>query len=175
MLMALAVVSDRVLERFFDDHLAVRVALGVGFGVAALTALLALAIVARGVLRPVRSITASVDRIGRGEPGADLPERGVEEVAELARTVNRMRRDVEQRIEAVRREHGTREAILAALGEGVVLFDRDGTVLYRNPPAEEILVPGQEEAGKLLPLELRELVERSRRKGTSRQAEVKTA
>jgi signal transduction histidine kinase len=174
-LLALAIILDRVLERSFADQLAVRVALGVGFGVAALTALLALVFVARSVLRPVRTITASVERIGRGEPGANLPEHGADELAGLAETVNRMRRDVEERIETVRREQETREAILAALGEGVVLFDRDGTVLYRNGPAEELLGPGRDEASKLLPFELRELVERSRKESASRQAQVTTA
>jgi two-component system, OmpR family, phosphate regulon sensor histidine kinase PhoR len=154
----------------------VRIILAVGFGLAALTGLLALAFIARSVLRPLRTITASVERVGRGDLDTNVPERGTEELTALARTVNRMRRDVEERIEAVRRERETREAILAALGEGVMLIDREGAVLYRNRPADALLGPGLEEAGKLLPLELRELVERARRQGTlPSHAEVITA
>jgi two-component system phosphate regulon sensor histidine kinase PhoR len=146
----------------------VRVILAVGFGLAALTGLLALALIVRGVLRPLRNITASVEGVGRGELDTNVPERGTDELAALARTVNRMRRDVEERIEAVRLERGTREAILAALGEGVVLFDRDGAVLYRNRPADELLGPGLDTARKLLPQELRQMVERGGREGTAR-------
>jgi two-component system phosphate regulon sensor histidine kinase PhoR len=154
----------------------VRFILAVGFGLAALTGLLALAFIARGVLRPLRTISSSVERVGRGELDTNVPERGTEELAALAQTVNRMRRDVEERIEAVRREQGTREAILAALGEGVMLFDDEGAVLYRNRLADELLGPGLEDAGKLLPLELRETVQRARREASlPAHAEVTTA
>jgi two-component system phosphate regulon sensor histidine kinase PhoR len=152
----------------------VRVILGVGFGLAALTGLLALALIARGVLRPLREITASVERVGRGDPNATVPAGGTEELAVLARTVGRMRQDVEERIEAVRREQGTREAILSALGEGVVLFDRAGGVLYRNGPADDLLGSAVSDTGRSLPLGLRELVDRARREGPAH-AEVVTA
>jgi two-component system phosphate regulon sensor histidine kinase PhoR len=154
----------------------VRVILGLGFLLAALAGVLVLAVVAGGVLRPLRSITDSVERVGRGELEANLPERGTEELAALAGTVNRMRRDVAERIEAVQREQDTREAILAALDEGVVLFDSTGGVLYRNPRADELLGQQIEEAGRLLPLELRELIEMARGEGVqASRGEARTA
>jgi two-component system, OmpR family, phosphate regulon sensor histidine kinase PhoR len=139
----------------------VRIILAVGFALAALAGLLALALIARGVLRPLRSITESVERVGGGELDLDVPEGGTAEVAALARTLNEMRRDVEERIDAVRDERETREAILAALDEGVVLFDADGGVLYRNQRADHLLGGGMDRAARLLPLELRALVERA--------------
>jgi two-component system, OmpR family, phosphate regulon sensor histidine kinase PhoR len=154
----------------------VRVILAVGFGLAALMGLLALAFIARGVLRPLRAITASVEQVGRGELLANAPESGTEELAALARTVNRMRGDVDERIAAVRQEQSTREAILAALDEGVALFDATGEVLYRNQRADDLLGSGLEGAGKLLPLELRELLNRTRNDPSkASRAEVVTA
>jgi two-component system phosphate regulon sensor histidine kinase PhoR len=153
----------------------VRIILAVGFAVAALAGLLALALIARGVLRPLRSITESVERVGQGELDVKVPEGGTEEVAALARTVNEMRRDVDGRIEAVREERETREAILAALDEGVVLFDEGGEVLYRNERADRLLGAGMDHAARLLPLELRALIERARGGGfQAPRAEVST-
>jgi two-component system, OmpR family, phosphate regulon sensor histidine kinase PhoR len=154
----------------------VRAILAVGFALAALAGLLVLALIARGVLRPLRNITESVERVGQGALETSVPEGGAEEVAALARTVNEMRRDVEGRIQAVRDEQRIRDAILASLDEGVVLFGGDGGVVYRNQRADHLLGPGIDHAARLLPLELRILVERARSEGVQvSRAEVTTA
>jgi two-component system, OmpR family, phosphate regulon sensor histidine kinase PhoR len=123
----------------------VRLILLVGFGLAALAGLLTLIVIARGLTRPLNSISVSVERVGRGDLSAEVPESGTEEVAALARTVNRMRGEVSARIDEMERDRMSRDAILSSLEEGVLLFDRDGATLYQNTRGHELL--GGEAAG----------------------------
>jgi signal transduction histidine kinase/HAMP domain-containing protein len=112
-----------------------------GFAVAAVLGLLTLAAIAGGLSRPLRRITGSVERVGGGDLDTDVPEEGTQELVTLARTVNRMRTEVADRIETIESERRAREDILSALDEGVILLDASGDVVYQNPGAERLLGP----------------------------------
>jgi two-component system, OmpR family, sensor histidine kinase SenX3 len=88
---------------------------------------------------------------------------GVAVLLVLARRFNRStaraREDAAARIEAAQGERRGREAILAALDEGIVLFGADGAVVYRNPRADRLLRHPPSSAAHLAPSELRALVE----------------
>src|SRR6266496_2646556 len=73
-----------------------------------------------------------------------------------------VRIDLESRLEAAEQEQATRDGILAALDEGVVLFDPDGVVRYRNPRVDQLLGARVGEETNLLPPELRALVDGTR-------------
>jgi two-component system, OmpR family, phosphate regulon sensor histidine kinase PhoR len=119
----------------------VRTILTVGFGLAALLGLATLALIARGLSRPLHRIAGAVERVGQGDLETAVPEDGTRELVALARTVNRMRDEVSRRIDALDAERRTRDDILSALEEGVVLIGGSGDVLYRNPGAEPLLGP----------------------------------
>ena len=135
----------------------VRLILAVGFALAALAGLVVLSLIAGGLSRPLNRIAASVDRVGEGDLAEEVPEEGTEELAGLARTVNRMRAEVSSRIEAVERERLARDAILAALDEGVALFDPDGSALYQND-ASRRLTGVVARVGQLTPAALQQMV-----------------
>jgi two-component system, OmpR family, phosphate regulon sensor histidine kinase PhoR len=156
----------------------VRVILAIGFGAAALAGILALAVIGRGVSGPLRRITTSVEALGdpsAGEPGLDpaVPEEGTAEIALLARTVNRMRADVAERVQALENERAAREAILSALSEGVVLFETDGSVAYQNARTGELLGRAVEAVRRLAPVTLQELVAEAATGAPSRSVEVR--
>ena|GEM_PF-259098 len=71
-----------------------------GLAVATAIALLAAAVVAwwlaGSIARPIRAVTDATRRIARGEPHQPIPERGVEEVTELAQGFNAMVAAVER-------------------------------------------------------------------------------
>ena len=137
---------------------AVRTILVIGFAVAALAGLVVLALIVRGMTRPLADVAAAVERVGRGELDTEVPIRGTREMATLAASVNRMREEVAARIEAVEAERSAREAILASLEEGIALFAPDGTVLYRNDQAAR-LTGGEPASARSLPAAgLRDLV-----------------
>jgi two-component system phosphate regulon sensor histidine kinase PhoR len=135
----------------------VRNILVAGFGLAALAGLVVLALIARGLSRPIRRMTAAVERVGGGDLSTEVPEVGPGEIVTLAGTVNRMRGDVAFRIAAAERERTTRDTVLSALDEGVVLFDSAGAVAYRNASSDAMLgsLPN---ARTLYPIGLRDLV-----------------
>jgi two-component system phosphate regulon sensor histidine kinase PhoR len=144
---------------------------------AALTAILGVAVVALAagrVTRPVRVVTEAVGRMSSGDLGARAPEDGPAELALLAATLNRMASDLDDRISQIGRERQQRDAILAAMEEGVVLFDADGGVRYANPAAGRILGARPRDLRTLAPHELRTLVEEARTAGRSGHRELET-
>ncbi|HEX2036910.1 MAG TPA: histidine kinase dimerization/phospho-acceptor domain-containing protein, partial [Chloroflexota bacterium] len=71
-----------------------------GLAVAVAVALLAAAgaawWLAGSIARPIRAVTQAAERIAQGEPHRPIPEEGVEEVTQLARSFNTMGRAVER-------------------------------------------------------------------------------
>lgn len=139
---------------------AVRAILTAGFGLAAVVGLVVLAVIAGRLLRPLRAITTAVAQARGAEDAPPVPERGTGELVLLARTVNRMRTELEQRILALREEQRTRDVILSALEEGVVLVGESDEVVYRNDRAAEMT--GMRGDGTGLPRPLRALARQSR-------------
>lgn len=136
-----------------------RAILIVGFGLAALAGLFVLWAIARGVSRPLGRMADAAELIGTGELSMEVPEEGSEELVRLARNLNRMRDEVARRIADIERDRGTREAILSAMEDGVLLFDRDGSVVYQNDRARELLGALLESSRGVSHPALRQLVE----------------
>jgi two-component system phosphate regulon sensor histidine kinase PhoR len=138
----------------------VRVFLVVGFGLAVLAGLAALLFISRRSARPLERVGVAVDQLAAGDLSVEVPEDGPPELANLARTINRMRDEIGARIAATELERETRDAILASLGEGVTLVDAGGEILYQNHVARG-LIGSIATVGSLDPPALRELVDRS--------------
>ena len=75
-----------------------------------------------------------------------------------SRSLNRMRGELAARIGSAQRDRGTLDAILASLGEGVVLFAPGGAALYVNPSTEALLGGSIEHARNLSPASLQAMV-----------------
>jgi signal transduction histidine kinase len=84
-------VSDAELRRLLD----LIGGAGLGLGAGALALALGLgALVARRLTRPLDELAEALGRVARGDLGAALPERGGDEVAQLARAFNAMVADL---------------------------------------------------------------------------------
>jgi two-component system, OmpR family, phosphate regulon sensor histidine kinase PhoR len=134
-----------------------RLLLAAGVGLATVASLAGLILFRRSLSRPLRRMAQSLERVGRGDLAAEGPVEGTDELATLARTVNRIRDEVASRITAMEQDRATRDAILGGLNEGVVLFDRAGTVLYQNESSRRLL-GSLGSARNLDPSALRELI-----------------
>jgi two-component system phosphate regulon sensor histidine kinase PhoR len=145
-----------------------------GAALAALVGVAAVAVIARGLTRPVRSVTDSVARMSDGHLEARAPEDGPAELALLAATVNRMAADLDARIRQVRQDREQRDVILSAMEEGIVLFGPNGPVGYANPAASRMLGTAPKDVRTLAPHELRALVEECRAEGRPRDRELET-
>jgi two-component system phosphate regulon sensor histidine kinase PhoR len=148
----------------------VRRLIGLGTGLAALIGVVAVWLIARGLTRPLRRLSESVERISAGNLDTRVPDDGTAELALLGRTLNRMQRELDTRLDELKRDRQRRDAILSAMDEGVVLIDARGSIGYANPAATDLL--GSEDAS--LPATLRTLVERTRIEGTLGSGEVDT-
>jgi two-component system phosphate regulon sensor histidine kinase PhoR len=138
-IIALAVVLDRTVVAGSADPEESRTILLLGLAVAAAAGLAALAFLTDRMTRPLRRITGAVSRIAAGQHEVRVPDEETLELGELAESLNLMAADLGARIEEARRERRTLETILAAMEEGVVLFDGEQTVRYANAAAGRLL------------------------------------
>jgi signal transduction histidine kinase len=93
-----------------------------------------------------------------------------EGAARYSREAEELRRD----IETSDVERRSAALILASMQEGVVLFDADGPTRFSNPAAERHLGTAPTSIGSILPLALREAIERARSEGEPVVAEAET-
>lgn len=138
-IIVLAVVLDRTVVAGSADPEESRTILLLGLAVTAAAGLAALAFITDRMTRPLRRITRAVSRIAAGQHEVRVPDEEILELGELAESLNLMAADLGARIEEARRERRTLETILAAMEEGVVLFDEEQTVRYANAAAGRLL------------------------------------
>ncbi len=109
----------------------------------ALLALLAVVAWAVGVAslwrRSIQRITAAARRLTRGDLSARAELEGAEELAPLARALNRMREHLAAQLDAIDRQRRQFESILVQLQEGVVVATADGRIALINPAAVRLL------------------------------------
>jgi two-component system sensor histidine kinase BaeS len=124
----------RHLDMAFRD--ATLLSLGIAIGAAVATALVLSWIVSVRIVRPVRALAGAAQHIARGAHGARVPQRGTDELAQLARAFNEMAASL-ARAEDTRRQlladvaHELRtplatvESYLEALADGVLPADSE--------------------------------------------------
>ncbi len=135
--------------------------LALGLGLAALICLIALLLAGRRASRSIHRLATGVERLGQEDPLTDPGpmQEGPEAARRLGRALERMRQRLASRMAALERDRATRDAILAALDEGIVLFDGSGSVLYANGSARRLLGTAVANAKQLVPTSLRGMVE----------------
>jgi two-component system phosphate regulon sensor histidine kinase PhoR len=80
----------------------------------------------------IRALEAVAAAVGRGDGGARARELPADELGRLGRAFNRMAAELRSRVDALERERDMRERIVAHLGDGVALVDREGRVMHAN-------------------------------------------
>lgn len=154
-------VISEIARHVHSGSMSLFVGLVLGLGIGALVGLLVLWAIARKPSRRIAHIAGAAERIGAGDLSAEVPEEGSKELVLLARNLNRMRDEVARRMAEMERDRGTREAILSSMEEGVLLFDQDGSVVYQNERARELLGGQLDSVRGLAQPGLRELVARA--------------
>ncbi len=135
-----AVVRTSVALTFVEEALGAaywQIALGC-IAATVLFALLGLAISKR-ISQPLEELRAGAEAFAAGHLNRRLPEDGLAEIGELARTMNQMAAQLDERIRSTTQERNEREAILASMVEGVLAVDRDGKVVGVNQACAGLL------------------------------------
>jgi two-component system, OmpR family, phosphate regulon sensor histidine kinase PhoR len=117
------------------------------------------------------NLTGSVERLAKGDLSYRAPAEGGEELALLGETLNRMAEDLQIRMEQISQHRRTRDRILSAMAEGVVLLQRE-EVAYLNPAAGRLLGASPTRLREVVPHALRRLVEDARGTGDRREGEA---
>jgi len=125
-------------------------------------------------------MNAAAAAIADGDQETRVPEDGPADVALLGTTVNRLASDLRARVDQAREDRRTRDLVLAAMDEGVLLIASGGEVRYANPAALRLVgrIAAEHrgstgpDAGAYVPPSLRELVETAREAGSVREREI---
>jgi signal transduction histidine kinase len=112
----------------------------------AVLATLASALGGRWLVRPVRALTGSAARLGRGDLTTPIGRAPGRELGALAATLEETRRRLLRLTAELRRRQAESETVLGGIAEGVLSVDRDRRIRYLNPQAAALLGLRESEA-----------------------------
>ena len=88
---------------------------------------------------PLRKMKEAAFEVARGKFDTKVPILTHDEIGELATAFNQMGRQLQFNLNALSQEKELLASILSGMADGVITFNRDGTILMTNPPAEIFL------------------------------------
>ena len=109
-----------------------------GVGVAVLFACLALYL-SRRITQPLEEMRRIADRLADGDLNSRVAVTSTDEVGALARALNRMAAQLGDRMSTIGRQQAEQQAMLTSMVEGVLAVDPNGSVLYLNDAAAELV------------------------------------
>jgi len=121
-----------------------------GILIAILAALTSLYI-SRRLTNPLVKMRQAAEQFTRGDFTHRLPERAAGEIGELARTMNQMAAEINEKVRTIVDQKNEREAILSSMVEGVIAVDNSERVISLNREASQMLgVNLQDIPGRLI-------------------------
>ncbi|EDL64825.1 ATP-binding protein [Bacillus sp. SG-1] len=115
------------------------------------------------ITAPLRKMREAAFEVARGRFETKVPILTHDEIGELATAFNQMGNQLNYNMHALSQEKEQLSSILSSMADGVITFNRDGTILITNPPAERFLQQwyyeqeGNEQ--EAIPTTLKELLE----------------
>ncbi|EIJ78724.1 Redox sensor histidine kinase ResE [Bacillus methanolicus PB1] len=91
------------------------------------------------ITSPLRKMREAAFEVARGKFDTKVPIMTHDEIGELATAFNQMGRQLKFNMNALSQEKEQLASILSSMADGVITFNRDGTILITNPPAERFL------------------------------------
>ncbi len=91
------------------------------------------------ITAPLRKMKEAAFEVTRGKFDTKVPILTHDEIGELATAFNQMGRQLKFNMNALNQEKEQLSSILSSMADGVITFNRDGTILITNPPAERFL------------------------------------
>lgn len=106
-------------------------------------------VVFRRLTRPIRELQKGAEQFARGNLKLKLPIADTEEIAALAKSMNRMAEQLDTRIRTIVEQRNEREAIFSSMSEGVLALNAKEHIVALNQVAADILgVDIEESPGK---------------------------
>lgn len=98
---------------------------------------------AQRIAKPILEVAQAADNIGHGEFDSEIVIQNDDEVGVLAEKFNEMQRNLKTAVHKLRQEERKLTAIVENLGEGLIVVEAGGRVLYVNPVAKQLLNLGR--------------------------------
>ena len=98
---------------------------------------------AQRIATPILKVAQAARSIGQGEFDSEIVVDSDDEVGLLAEEFNEMRRNLKTAVDKLTQEERKLTAIVDNLGEGLIVVEPSGRVLYVNPVAERLLNLGE--------------------------------
>jgi two-component system phosphate regulon sensor histidine kinase PhoR len=120
-----------------------------GAATAAVVALVLGLLLSRTFTKPLTQMTEIAEGIAGGDYEQPAPRERADEFGKLGRAIDRMRGQLQERMESLTRERNGLRAILACMLEGVVAVDREERIVLLNKVAANLLnTPEADSIGK---------------------------
>lgn len=103
------------------------------------------------ITAPLRKMKEAAFEVARGKFDTKVPILTHDEIGELATAFNQMGRQLKFNMNALNQEKEQLASILSSMADGVITFNRDGTILTTNPPADRFLQYWLYEKGGSIP------------------------
>ncbi|WP_409306037.1 ATP-binding protein [Peribacillus sp. SCS-155] len=123
------------------------------------------------ITSPLRKMREAAFEVARGKFDTKVPILTQDEIGELATAFNQMGKQLNFNMNALSQEKEHLSSILSSMADGVITFNKDGTILETNPPAERFLQSWHFEKGythqdgDTVPLVLMSLFDQTERLG----------
>lgn len=101
------------------------------------------------IAAPLRKMREAAFEVARGKFDTKVPILTHDEIGELATAFNQMGRQLKFNLNALSQEKEQLASILSSMADGVITFNRDGTILITNPPADQFLQSWYYENGEI--------------------------
>lgn len=114
-----------------------KILIGASF-VAAIAALLSLA-VSRKVSRPLEELRKGAELFADGDLSHKLPVGNCQEIDAVAKAMNQMAAEIDERIRIISRQRNEHKAVLASMSEAVLAIDSQQRLITLNSSAAEMI------------------------------------
>ncbi len=118
------------------------------------------------ITAPLRKMREAAFEVARGKFDTKVPILTHDEIGELATAFNQMGRQLKFNMNALSQEKEQLSSILSSMADGVITFNRDGTILITNPPGDRFLQywyyeKGDSSASEAIPYQVMELFQKA--------------
>ena len=96
-------------------------------------------LLAKTMITPIERLTAGAKRVASGDFSRKLEVASKDEIGVLTATFNSMARQLQATIREAENERNKLDTLFLHMTDGVVAFSREGSVIQKNPAAEDML------------------------------------
>lgn len=93
---------------------------------------------AQAITDPIEALTASAEKISKGEFSEEIKPRADDEIGTLSTTFNYMKNALKDTLDEVSGERAKVETLFLYLNEAVLAFDSEGNLIHINKMAQEL-------------------------------------